>query len=312
MNQPRSHFVQVRGLKIHYLEWGEPNGEPLVLLHGWRDHAQSWNYFVDALSQKSGKPLWIIAPDCRGHGDSGWVGAGGYYHFPDYLHDLDCVIHSLNTPAVTLVGHSMGGTISFLFTGTFPQRVRKLVLVEGIGPLGMAFTDAPARMEKFLSEMKAIREGSTLEYSSFEYPSLEEAARRFQRANPRISPERALELTRWGMRQNARGKWQWKFDPLHRTTSPQPFYAAQAIEFYRRIECPVLVIAGRESKQTPRPDMHQRLDAIRDHRRLEIPRAAHMVHQDNPEDLADAVLQFISPPAIPQNEPAQTLNDRTT
>jgi pimeloyl-ACP methyl ester carboxylesterase len=294
MKQPRSRSVDVRGLTIHYLEWGEPNDEPLVLLHGWRDHAQTWKYFVDALQRKSTRPLRIIAPDCRGHGDSDWVGGGGYYHFPDYVHDLDCVISALAVPSISLIGHSMGGTISFLYAGAFPQRVRRLVLVEGIGPLGMSFAEAPPRMERFLSDMRAIRERTSVEFDSFEYPSLEEAATRFHRMNPRLTAERAMELTRWGMRQKTDGKWIWKFDPLHRTASLQPFYSEQAIEFYRRIECPVLVILGKESKQTPRPDIQQRLTAIRDHRRIDIERADHMVHQDNPDELADAITDFLT------------------
>ena len=294
MRDPRSDYIEVRGLKIHYLEWGKRNGEPLVLVHGWRDHARSWSYFVAALQEKSAKPLWIVAPDCRGHGDSDWVGAGGYYHFPDYVHDLDCVIDSLGVASINLIGHSMGGSISFLYAGTFSQRVRKLVLIEGIGPLGMAFPDAPLRMEKFLSEMKAIREGTTMDFASFEYPSVEGAAERFHKVNPRLDAERALQLTRWGMRRTDNGKWVWKFDPLHRTTSPQPFYAEQAIEFYRRIECPVLVILGKESRQTRRPDVQRRLDAIRDRRRVDIDRAGHMVHQDNPEALAEVVMAFLS------------------
>jgi pimeloyl-ACP methyl ester carboxylesterase len=294
MRHPRSHFIDVRGLKIHYLEWGEPNGNPLVLVHGWRDHAWSWYYFVTALQKRAGEPLWVIAPDCRGHGDSDWVGAGGYYHFPDYVHDLDCVIDSLKVRSLSLVGHSMGGTISFLYTGTYPRRVARLVLIEGIGPLGMSFADAPPRMEKFLSEMKAIRQATTTEYRSFEYQSLEEAAKRFHKVNPRLDADRAYQLTRWGMRQTENKKWVWKFDPLHRTTSPQPFYAEQAMEFYHRIECPVLVILGKESRQTPRPDMQQRLEAIRDHRRIDIDRAGHMVHQDNPEALAQVVKDFLS------------------
>ena len=293
MSEPRSHFIDVRGLKIHYLEWGEPGGEPLVLIHGWRDHARSWNYFVRDVQERSAKPLWIVAPDCRGHGDSDWIAAGGYYHFPDYVHDLDCVIHSLSVNSVNLVGHSMGGTISFLYAGTFPQRVKKLALVEGIGPLGMAFSDAPVRMEKFLTDMRTIREGTTVEFASFEYPNLEEAAKRFHKVNPRLDAERAFQLTRWGMRRIGNGKWIWKFDPLHRSASPQPFYAEQAIEFYRRIECPVLVIHGKESRQTVRPDMQQRLDAIKDYRRIDIDRAGHMVHQDNPETLATVITDFL-------------------
>ena len=98
------------------------------------------------LQQSAARPLWIVAPDCRGHGDSGWVGDGGYYHFPDYVLDLDSVIQALGVQSIKLIGHSMGGTISLLYTGAFPERVIKLALIEGVGPVGMNFADAPLRM----------------------------------------------------------------------------------------------------------------------------------------------------------------------
>src|SRR5262245_48896267 len=142
MSEPRHRLVDSQGLPIHCLEWGNPDVEPLVLVHGYLDLAYSWRAFVDALEQKQNPALWIIAPDCRGHGDSGWVGAGGYYHFPDYVFDLDCVLRGLGSTRCKLIGHSMGGTISLLYAGTFPQRVSKLVLIEGVGPVGISFSDA--------------------------------------------------------------------------------------------------------------------------------------------------------------------------
>ena len=289
MKPPRDHTIDVRGLKIHYLEWGEPAAEPLLLVHGFLDHARSWEPFVTAVEKKSARPLWIIAPDCRGHGDSGWVGAGGYYHFPDYLWDLDRVVTSLDVPSVTLMGHSMGGTVSFLYTGTFPRKVRKLILVEGTGPLPMRFGDAPPRMEKWLMEVGALRQRRIVHY-----PTLEEAAEQLRRKNPRLRPELALELARWGMRRTDGGKWVWKFDPLHRTTAPQPFYTGQAVEFFRRIECPVLVVQGKESRHTLRPDLQQRLEAIARRSTAEVSDAGHMVHHDNPEGLAEVVTEFLS------------------
>jgi pimeloyl-ACP methyl ester carboxylesterase len=288
MKPPTDHSIDARGLKIHFLEWGEPRGEPLILIHGFLDHARSWEPFVAALGKKSAAPMWIIAPDCRGHGDSGWVGAGGYYHFPDYLLDLDFLIQSLSVPSVTLLGHSMGGTISFLYSGTFPRRVRKLILVEGIGPLAMAFSDAPQRMEKWIAEVRGVARKKPAEYST-----LEEAAERLRRKNPRLKLEAALQLGRWGMKPTDRGKWVWKFDPLHRTTAPQPFYSGQALEFFRRIECPVLIVQGKESHQTPRPDMQQRLEAIARRALVQIKDAGHMVHHDNPEGLAEVVVGFL-------------------
>lgn len=289
MTNPKSLFIDARGLKIHCLEWEEKRGSPLILIHGFLDHARSWEPFVESLQAKSSRPRWIVAPDCRGHGDSGWVGAGGYYHFPDYIFDLDCVIRSLETSTVSLLGHSMGGTISFLYAGTFPERVKKLILAEGLGPPGMAFSDAPSRMKKWLWEVGASGRGKQSEYST-----LESAAKRLQRTNPRLKPELALRLARWGMKRTEDGKWAWKFDPLHRTTAPQPFYLDQALEFFRRVECPVLIVQGKESRQTRRSDMQQRLEAIAHRESVEIEKAGHMIHQDNPEELAEAVAEFLN------------------
>jgi pimeloyl-ACP methyl ester carboxylesterase len=109
--QPREKFLEQQGLRLHYLEWGNPAGEPLVLVHGFLDQAHSWKRFVAALQEQTQEPLWVIAPDCRGHGDSDWVGAGGYYHFPDYVRDLDVIVQKLGVRTIKLIGHSMGGTI---------------------------------------------------------------------------------------------------------------------------------------------------------------------------------------------------------
>jgi pimeloyl-ACP methyl ester carboxylesterase len=261
------------------------------LLHGFLDQAHSWQSFVDALVKRSRRLLWLIAPDCRGHGDSGWAGAGGYYHFPDYVYDLDCVITAMGLTRFHLIGHSMGGTISFLYAGTFPERLSKLVLIEGVGPPGMDFTDAPPRMAGWIRE---VRERGRSHFR--EYSSLAAGANQLQQTNPRLKKEFAFDLARAGMKQNEKGKWVWKFDPLHRTASPQPFYTAQALEFFRWIACPVLIVDGKESRQTRRTDKQQRYDAIADRRHATIANAGHMVHQDNPEQLAEVVASFLDLP----------------
>lgn len=285
--QPREHTVDVRGLPLHYFEWGQPADEALILVHGFLDQARSWQPFVTAIEKRLKQPLWIAAPDCRGHGDSGWVGAGGYYHFPDYVLDLDSVIQDLGVTKFKLVGHSMGGTISFLYAGTFPDRVTQLVLIEGIGPWGMNFSDAPARMEKWIGE---VRERGRNHFR--EYPSVEAGASQLQHTNPRLSRALALDLAQWGMKPTPNGTWIWKFDPLHRTISPQPFYSGQAMEFLRRIDCPVLVVEGKLSHQTARPDKQLRLKAIANHALIQIENAGHMVHHDNAEGLAAALARF--------------------
>ena len=284
----REKSIDAAGLAIHYLEWGEPADELLILVHGFLDHAHSWRPFVGSLQSKSKKPLWIVAPDCRGHGDSGWVGNGGYYHFPDYVFDLHSLVQNLGASHLALIGHSMGGTISFLYTGTFPKRVASLVLIEGVGRPGSPFSDAPPRMEKWISE---VRERGRNHFR--QYTTIDAGARQLQQTNPRLNNEFALELARTGMRQNASGKWVWKFDPLHRTTAP-PFYSTeQAIEFLRRIECPTLTIEGKESHQTKRTDKQKRFEAISNRRHVVIENAGHMVHQDNPEALAQTISDFL-------------------
>jgi pimeloyl-ACP methyl ester carboxylesterase len=288
MSEPRDKFVDSQGLPIHCLEWGEPAGEPLVLVHGYLDLAQSWSPFVTSLQNALGESLWIIAPDCRGHGDSGRVGAGGYYYFPDYVLDLDRVVRALGATQFKLIGHSMGGTISFLYAGTFPKRVSRLVLIEGIGPPGMKFSDAPLRMEKWITEMNERGRRHFREYTS-----VEAGASQLQHTNPRLNAPLALDLAHAGMKQNDKGKWVWKFDPLHRTAAPQPFYTKQALEFFRRIECPVLIVEGKASRQTRRTDRQARHDAIRNHRHVVIDHAGHMVHQDNPVELAQAIVNFL-------------------
>jgi len=288
MSAPRHSFIDAQGLQIHYLEWGHSDGEPLILVHGYLDLADSWRAFVAAL--ETGQPnLRVIAPDCRGHGDSGWIGAGGYYHFPDYVFDLDCVVRAHSLDSFTLIGHSMGGTISLLYAGTFPERVKKLVLIEGIGPIGMTFSDAPLKMEKWITE---LHERGRPHFR--EYTSLAAGASQLRQTNPRLSENTALEIARTAMKQNDRGKWIWKFDPLHRTTAPQPFYTAQALEFLRRLQCPVLLIDGEQSRQTRRTDKQERYEAIANHQCVTINGAGHMVHQDNPDQLADVVRDFIS------------------
>jgi pimeloyl-ACP methyl ester carboxylesterase len=288
MSAPRHSFIDVQGLRLHCLEWGNAAGNPLILVHGYLDLAESWRAFVDALLRQK-QNVCVIAPDCRGHGDSGWVGAGGYYHFPDYVFDLDCVVRAHRLDSFTLIGHSMGGTISLLYAGTFPERVKKLVLIEGIGPVGMTFSDAPLRMEKWLTELHERGRGHFREYTS-----LAAGAGQLRQTNPRLSENTALEIARAAMKQNDRGRWIWKFDPLHRTTAPQPFYTAQALEFLRRIRCPVLLIDGEQSRQMRRTDKQERYDAIVNHQRVMISHAGHMVHQDNPEELAHVVGNFIA------------------
>jgi len=288
MPAPREKTVDSLGLTLHYLEWGEPDGDPVILVHGFLDLAFSWQRFVSELLSIAQRRLRIIAPDCRGHGDSGWVGPGGYYHFPDYVLDLDSVWRAAGVSRVKLIGHSMGGTIAFLYAGTFPSRVDQLVLIEGIGPVSLQFSDAPQRMEQWIAEVNQRGRNHFRQYSS-----IDAGASQLCQTHPHLDAGFARELARAGMQQHHNGKWIWKFDPLHRTTAPQPFYTDQALEFLRRIQCPVLIVDGKDSHQARRTDKPQRYGALAEHQHVTIDNAGHMVHQDNPRQLAEVVARFL-------------------
>jgi len=285
---PRHHTVDVRGLEIHWVEWGEVSEEPVILVHGFLDHCRSWDFFVNEL-RDIWPEAWILALDCRGHGDSGWVGAGGYYHFFDYLLDLDCVIHSLGVRSVKLVGHSMGGTIASLYTGTYPTRVSKLALVEGLGPPGRAFNDAPVRAVRWLEGVRRLEDAKITEYAS-----IADGARRLRETDPLLEESRATDLARHAMRPTGNGTWRWKFDPLHRTTSPQPFYLEQFRAFLSRVSCPTLVVQGSDSAHLIRGDLAARSKFLDNASLVTIPGAAHWVQQDNPSALAAVLAPFLT------------------
>ena len=127
----------------------------------------------------------------------------------------------------------------------------------------MEFSDAPLRMMTWITEVRQRGRNHFRQYTT-----IEAGARQLHQANPRLTEAAALDLARAAMKQNASGKWVWKFDPLHRTAAPQPFYTAQALEFLRRIRCPVLIVDGAQSHQRQRTDKQQRYNAIARHEQV--------------------------------------------
>ena len=127
--QPVSRFFPSQGLDLHYLDWGNDGAPLLLLLHGSRDHARSWDWTARALRHR-----WhVIAPDLRGHGDSGWSRDGAYLTVYHAL-DIAGLIGTLGERQLDIVAHSFGGGVAIRYAATFPDRVRKLVLVDGLGP----------------------------------------------------------------------------------------------------------------------------------------------------------------------------------
>jgi pimeloyl-ACP methyl ester carboxylesterase len=286
MKESRSGFHSIRGLRYHVREWGSAGATPLFLLHGWMDVAASFQFLVDSFSRD-----WhVIAPDWRGFGLSEWRPEG--YWFPDYYADLEALLDLYQPGApVFLVGHSMGGVVASMYSGMRPDRVARLVSMEGLGLARHAPDQAPVRYAQWLDQLK--------ETPSFRpYSSLDEVAARLRRTNPRLTEERAAFLARhWAKRQD-NGGFVLLSDPVHKTVNPYLFRIDEAIACWRRITAPVLLVSGKLSeiparmKDTPE-QLAERKGAFRNRREIELDDAGHMMHHDQPERLAPLVEHFL-------------------
>ena len=283
---PRERFIDANGLKHHVLEWdNDASDTTVVLLHGFLD--LSWSFARVAARLMAN--YHVIAPDFRGHGDTQWVGAGGYYYFPDYILDLVRLLPELTRERVYIVGHSMGGTVATYYTGLFPDRVQKLVLLEGIGPPADDPMTAPNRVLEHLRTMDNLRARKPRVLSS-----LDDAVETLAHIYPRADNEHLRELARHATRpatEGPTGSLQWKYDPLHRTRSPMPFDERVFAAFIRRIACPVLLVdsADRNASGSSNP-ARQALYTTAVKRVL--PDSGHMMQLDQPQAVAEMVLEF--------------------
>jgi pimeloyl-ACP methyl ester carboxylesterase len=284
---PSSRIVPLAtGLDYHLLEWGDPLRPTVVLVHGFLDLAWGWQ---DVAEAGLADHFHVVAPDLRGHGDSGWVGAGGYYHFADYVADLTELLRVLGKERVSLVGHSMGGNVSSMFAGTFPARVEKLALLEGLGPPEMMDL-GPDRLRSWLASWERVRDKPPRTYAN-----LDEAAARLLQNDPLLDGELALRLARHGTKPTADGRLRYKHDPLHTTLAYYGFRLEAMQRFWRAIECPVLLIDGRLSNfRLADADEARRVECLKDVTRTSIDGAGHMMQRHQPRAVAEALINFLA------------------
>ena len=292
----RSECVPVRHLSYHVRVWGEPKpGQaPLVMVHGWMDVAASYQFVVDAFAQDR----YVIAPDWRGFGDTK-SGPVDHYWFPDYLADLDCLLdHYVQGLAVDLVGHSMGGNIVMQYAGVRPERIRRLVNLEGFGMAATRPEQAPARYAKWMDEIKKLHAD---EMDLKAYDTVQGVARRLMKTNPRLSQSKADWLAPHWARANADGKWDIMGDPAHKVINAQLYRVDEVLEIYRCIRAPVLTVQASDDSlglwwkgKYTLSEYHERLKSVPDVRIECIADAGHMLHHDQPERVAALIENFIA------------------
>lgn len=275
MDGPTSHFFFSQGLRLHYVDWGNPEAPPLVLVHGGRDHCRNWDWVAAALRDR----YHVIAPDLRGHGDSAWA-VGGGYDMAAYLYDLAQIIHQRASAPVTIIAHSLGAGIALNYCGAFADKVARIVAIEGLGPSPAMMAEQAKRPidERLRSWVKTRRENSGR--TPRRYATLQDAVARMAEENSHLSPEQARHLTVHGVQQNEDGTYSWKFDNQVRWGGGVGGLShADQHSLWRAITAPVLLVRGADSWASD-PVVDGRIENFRDARLVNVAGAGHWVHHD--------------------------------
>ena len=294
--KPHSEFVPIRNLQYHVQVWGEPSPDktPLVMVHGWMDVAASYQFVVDALSHDH----YVIAPDWRGYGRTPSGNVDNFW-FPDYMADLDFLLdHYSPDRPVNLVGHSLGGNVVMLYGGVRPERIRRLVNLEGFGLPATTPDMAPARFAKWMDELKKLHRG---ELDLKAYDAVSGVARRLMKTNPRLSPDKANWLAEHWAEENAEGQWTIMGLPAHKVISAHLYQHEEVLALYRRLTMPVLAVEASDNSldlwwkgKFTLEQYHERIQHVPNVEIALIQDAGHMMHHDQPEVLAAMIERFIA------------------
>jgi len=292
----RSEFVPIRHLSYHVMQWGTPSPDktPLVMVHGWMDVAASFQFVIDALKHDH----WVIAPDWRGFGLTDTPSTDNFW-FPDYMADLDQLLdHYVGERQVNLVGHSMGGHIATMYSGIRPERIQKLINLEGFGMPTTRPAQAPTRLAQWMDQLKAVQRG---DMDLKPYPDLEAVAQRLIKTNPRLGTDKAHWLAQHWARANDQGEWRILGHAAHKVVNAQLFKVDETQAIYERITAPTLcVVASSDSMSQwwqaryTLDEFMQRIAAVPNITHAVIEDAGHMLHHDQPEQLAELIEEFLS------------------
>lgn len=271
---PTSHGFVSQRLRLHYADWGNREAPPLLLVHGGRDHCRSWDWVAEALRDR-----WhVIAPDLRGHGDSAWS-PDGNYEMSAFVYDLAQLVHQLDAGPVTIVAHSLGGNVATRYTGLFPQNVRKLVSIEGLGPSPKVLAERAAtpfaeRWRKWIADKRTAAGRLPKRYAT-----LEDALARMKAENGYLTDDQARHLTIHGVNRNEDGSWSWKFDNHLNVWPFSDIPQAEIEALWGAITCPTLLLYGANSWAS-NPERDGRLEHFPSARVVEFANAGHWLHHD--------------------------------
>ena len=284
---PTSNSFISQRLKLHYADWGNAEAPPLLLVHGGRDHCRSWDWVAEKLCDR----YHIIAPDLRGHGDSAWS-PDGNYEMSAFVYDLAQLIHQLDLAPVTIVSHSMGGNISTRYTGLFPDKVKKLVSIEGLGPSPAvqeerAKISFDERMRQWIEDKRQAAGRQPKRYAT-----LDDALARMIAENSYLTPEQARHLTIHGINRNEDGSWSWKFDNYLNIWTIFDMPQDDLHRLWSNITCPTLLLYGADSWAS-NPEKDGRIQHFNTARVIEFENAGHWLHHDQFDRFMSTLTDFL-------------------
>lgn len=283
--EPIARTFTSQGVTLSYLDWGNEKAPTLVLVHGIRDHARSWDWVAQALRDR-----WhVIALDLRGHGDSEWSPHGAYltpYHLLDFIDLVD----ALQCETVSIMAHSFGGNPAVRYAALYPNRVDQLVLIDAMGPSAPVI----AHWDE-LGPLQRTRDWLEKQQQATNRPprrlaSLDEAIERMAKANPQLSVEQARHLAVHGVRE-ADGGYQWKYDPRLGNFLPEDF-AVHLSAYWCEISAPTLICWGAGS-WTTNPATDGTSDHFRNMQTATFEQAGHWIHHDQFDAFMKVLTAFL-------------------
>ena len=267
--------VTLNGVRLRYLDWGTAGRMPLVCLHIHGGQAHIWDEFAQAMS-----PYYhVFAVDQRGHGGSQWADTG--YDRDRFVEDLAAFVDSLSLSRFVLVGASMGGWNSLLYSSDHPNRVERIILVD-IAPESSAV---------------ANEKEANAPPMPMEFPSFDAAVAWIRQGNPWVEDARLRKDAEEQLKQREDGQWTWKADPrLFSVVLPDMTDPGLIGRYWKAIEtipCPILEVRGAESNLVP-DEVIQRMEKLaKQFRSVDVAGAGHVVSVDKPSEFIEATRDFL-------------------
>ena len=280
-----SSFLDIRGKKYHLKIWGQPDAPKLFYLHGWANTGTTFQFVIDAMQSN-----WqVIAIDWRGFGKT--EHQNSCYWFPDYLADLDLILEAYSPDeAVTLIGHSMGANVASLYAGIKPERVNRLINIEGFGLSDSDPNNAPVTYRRWLEKQE-----STPKFNG--YLSYDELVPRITKRSPTMKLDRAAFVAKEWAYEDSDGYVSLRADPYHKLPNAIQYRRSEAEACWNNITARTIFIWGEHTNFNKEMDLMRNMtSANHPFTKAEIvciKNTGHMIHFENPGSLAVVLEDFL-------------------